>query len=77
MTRRETITAIQAKLDRLPDDRLLALADVLRSWSQPTTLSRADRDALDDSVDSLDRGEGIDLDAVDAWLEVKLNAAGA
>lgn len=79
MTRREAITEIEAKLDCLPDDRLLALANVLRLWSQPTTfsgLSPADRAALDDAVDSLDRGESIGLDAVDASLEFKLKAAG-
>lgn len=79
MTRTEAIAEIQAKLDRLPDDRLAALADVVRSWSRPTVFSQLSahgRAALDEAVDSLERGEGIDLDAVDTSLEVKLKATG-
>ena len=79
MTRTEAIAEIQAKLGRLPDDRIAALADVVRTWSQPTVfsgLSARDRADLDAAIDSLDRGEGIDLDVVDASLEAKLKAAG-
>ncbi len=79
MTRTEAIAEIQAKLGRLPDDRIVALADVVRTWSQPTVfsgLSAADRADLDAAVDSLERGEGIDLDVVEAAIEAKLTAAG-
>lgn len=79
MTRTEAIAEIQAKLGRLPDDRIVALVDVVRTWSQPTVfsgLSAADRADLDAAVDSLERGEGIDLDVVEAAIEAKLTAAG-
>lgn len=79
MTRAEAIAEIQAKLRRLPDDRLVALADVVSAWSEPSVfsgLSAAERAALDEAVDSLDRGEGVDLDTVEKALDEKLKAAG-
>lgn len=80
MNRHEAIATINAKLGVLPDEQVSALADMVKSLSAGSVfagLSPADRAALDAALDSLDRGEGIDLDEVDAVLEGKLRAAGA
>jgi hypothetical protein len=79
MSRHEAIATINAKLGVLPDEQIEALAGMVQSLSEGSvfaSLSKADRAALDDAVDSLDRGEGIELATVDAELEAKLRAAG-
>ena len=79
MTRTEAITKIQSSLGTLPDAQLAALADMVQSWSKPTvfsTLTPAERADLDAAIDSLVRGEGVDLDIVDAAIDAKLKAAG-
>jgi hypothetical protein len=79
MTRHEAIATITAKLGALPDEQVSALADMVQTLSASSvfaSLSTADRAALDAAVDSLDRGEGIDLDTIEAALDAKLRAAG-
>lgn len=80
MTRREAITSINSTLAELSDERVRALAELARSWLQPTvfsTLSAADRAELDGAVDGLDIGESVAWETVQAELEAKLKAAGA
>ncbi len=79
MTRIEAIATIEAQLDRLPDEQLAALAEMLQTRSRASvfsSLAAADLAALDAALDSLDRGEGIDIDIVEAEYEAKLKAAG-
>lgn len=78
MTRHEAIARIQSKLAALPDEQLEALAEML-SGPSPVTLYAAltaeERRELDEGVDSLDRGERIDLDEVERRLDARLKAA--
>jgi hypothetical protein len=72
MPRTETIARINAALERLPDDRLEDLASLAAAWTRPTvysTLSDADKRAIDDALDALDRGEGEswDLLRTETW----------
>jgi hypothetical protein len=79
MARNETIAKINATLERLPDDRLDDLAVLAAAWTRPTaysTLSDADRVAIDEALDALDRGEGETWETVKDGLDAKLKAAG-
>ena len=79
MTRREAITSINATLADLSDERLQVLADLARTWAQPTafsSLSPAERAELDAAVDELDQGNVIGWDDLQVGLEAKLKAAG-
>jgi hypothetical protein len=80
MTRSDAISAVEARLQSLSSEQLSALAEVIDSWSEPTGYSRLpdeERVLLDEALDSLDRGEGVDLETVVAKLDAKLIAAGA
>ena len=79
MTRKQAIAQINATLERLPDERLEAMAELAEAWTRPTafsTLSPSDRAEIDAALDELDRGEGVGWDSVKASLEAKLKAAG-
>lgn len=79
MNRAEAIATVESAIDNLSDERLEMLADVVRSWSGNTVFSslpERERQALDEAFQSLDRGEGVLLDTVDASLEARLKAAG-
>ena len=79
MARNETIAEINATLERLPDDRLNDLAALATAWTRPTvysTLDEAERNAIDDALDALDRGEGETWDTVKDKLNAKLKTAG-
>jgi hypothetical protein len=79
MPRDETIEQINATLERLPDDRLNDLAALATAWARPTaysSLSDADRLAIDAALDALDRGEGETWETVKGGLDAKLRAAG-
>jgi hypothetical protein len=76
MPRDETIEKINATLERLPDDRLDDLAAPAAAWTSPTTystLSDADRIAIDAALDALDRGEGEAWETVKDKLDAKLS----
>lgn len=78
MTRAKAIATVEAHLPSLPTDRLEVLADVVTSWSQPlvfANLPAEERRALDEALDSLDRGEGELIDLVEAELRAKVKAA--
>jgi hypothetical protein len=80
MPRNEAIEQINATLERLPDDRLDDLAALAAAWARPTvysTLSDAEKIAIDAALDALDRGEGETWEAVKDGLDAKLKAAGA
>jgi hypothetical protein len=80
MRRNRTIDQINATIKQLPDDRLDDLAALTAAWTRPTaysTLSDADRTAIDAALDALDRGEGEAWETVKDGLDAKLKAAGA
>ena len=80
MTRKEAIDHIHATLERLPDERLEAMAALADSWTRPSvfsSLSAVERAEIDAALDELDRGEGLDWDEVKARLDSKIKAAGA
>ena len=80
MTRSDAISTLESDIRTLSDERLGVLAEIVRSWARPSvysTLSPAERAKLEGAVDSLDRGEGIALETVDAELELLLKSHGA
>jgi hypothetical protein len=80
MPRNETIEKINATLERLPDDRLDDLAALAAAWTRPTvysTLSDADRNAIEAALEALDRGEGEAWETVKDRLDARLKSAGA
>lgn len=80
MTRTEAIDTLTVQLNALSDDRVAALAELARSWAQPSvysTLSDTERAEIDLALDELDRGEGVSWDTVKADLEAKIKSARA
>jgi hypothetical protein len=80
MLRNETIQQINAALERLPDDRLTDLAALATAWARPTaysSLSDADKIAIDAALDALDRGEVETWETVKDGLDARLKSAGA
>ena len=72
MTRKQAINQINATLERLPDKRLEALAELAETWTQPSiysSLSELERAEIDAALDDLDRGEGIDWKIVRTDLD--------
>ncbi len=80
MTRTETIDLIKAKLDELPDEQLDALAELTKSWSEPSVYSQlpeTEKRDIEAALDRLDAGEGVPWEDVKARLQAKLRSAGA
>jgi len=80
MTRAEAIAQIAANAEKLNDDQLEGLAALTSSLVQPSvysTLSPADKAALDVALDRLDRGEGISGEEVFARLDARIAEAKA
>jgi len=80
MTRAEAIAQIVANTEKLNDDQLEGIAAFTSALVQPSifsTLSPADRTALDAALDRLDRGEGIPGEEVFARLDARIAAAKA
>ena len=80
MTRAETIDLIKAKLDELPDEQLDALAELTKSWSEPSVYSQlpeTEKRDIEAALDRLDAGEGVPWEDVKARLQAKLRSAGA
>ena len=78
MTRAETIAQIAANAEKLDDEQLeglVALTEALPGPSVFSTLSPADRAALEAALDRLDRGEGIPGEEVFARLDARIAAA--
>ena len=79
MTRAQAISTVEAELPSLSDERIELLAAVVKAWSNPTvwsTLSPGERAKVDEALASLDRGEGIQLEDVEAELNALLAAHG-
>ena len=80
MTRADTIAQIAANVEKLNDEQLEGLAAFTTTLVQPSvysTLSSADKVALDAALDRLDRGEGIPGDEVFTRLDARIAAAKA
>ena len=80
MTRTETIDLIKAKLDELPDEQLDALAELTKSWSEPSVYSQlpeTEKRDIEAALDRLDAGEAVPWEDVKARLQAKLRSAGA
>ena len=80
MIRTETIDLIKAKLDELPDEQLDALAELTKSWSEPSVYSQlpeTEKRDIEAALDRLDAGEGVPWEDVKARLQAKLRSAGA
>jgi hypothetical protein len=80
MTRSEAIAQIAANAEKLNDDQLEGLAAFTTALVRPSvysTLSPAEKTALDAALDRLDRGEGIPGEEVFARLDARIAAAKA
>jgi predicted transcriptional regulator len=80
MTRAETIAQIAANAEKLDNEQLEGLAALTKALLGPSvfsTLSSADRAAVDAALDRLDRGEGIPGEEVFARLDARIAAAKA
>jgi Mg/Co/Ni transporter MgtE len=80
MTRTQAIAQLAADLGQLPDERIEVLAELARTWTEPTVFSRLspkDQASILEAFASVERGEGLDYAAVKANLQAKLRAAGA
>jgi hypothetical protein len=78
MTRAETLAQIAANAEKLDDEQLEGLAAFTTALVQPSvhsTLSAADKVALDAALDRLDRGEGIPGEEVFARLDARIACA--
>jgi len=78
MTRAEAIAQIAANAEKLDDEQLEGLAALTEALLAPSvfsTLSPADRAALDAALDRLDRGGGIPGEEVFARLDARIAAA--
>jgi hypothetical protein len=80
MTRSEAIAKIAADAEKLNDEQLEGLAALTAALVQPSvysTLSPAEKSALDLALDRLDRGEGIPGEEVFGRLDTRIPAAKA
>jgi hypothetical protein len=78
MTRSEAIARIAANAEKLNDEQLEGLAAFTSALVLPSvysTLSPAERAAIDAALDRLDRGEGIPGEEVFARLDAHIAAA--
>ena len=80
MSRAEALARIAANAEKLNDEQLEGLAaltsDLVRSTVY-STLSPAEKAAIDAALDRLDRGEGIPGEEVFARLDARIAAAKA
>lgn len=80
MTRTEAITQITSTIERLNDDQLAGIAAFTQSLAGPSvysTLPASEKQAIDDAIARLDRGEGIPGPQVFADLRSRIAAARA
>jgi hypothetical protein len=80
MTRSEAIAKIAADAEKLNDEQLEGLAALTAALVRPSvysTLSQAEKDALDIALDRLDCGEGIAGEEVFGRLDARIAAAKA
>lgn len=80
MTRSEAIAQIAANAEQLNDEQLEGLAAFTAALVGPSvysTLSQAEKAALDAALDRLDRGEGIPGEEVFARIDSRIAAAKA
>jgi hypothetical protein len=80
MTRSEAIAQIAANAQQLNDEQLEGLAAFTAALVGPnvySTLSAAEKAALDAALDRLDRGEGMPGEEVFARIDARIAAAKA
>ena len=80
MTKAEAIAQIATNAEKLNNDQLEALVALTSTLVEPSvysTLSQADKAALDAALDRLDQGEGTPGEDVFARLDARIAAAKA
>lgn len=80
MTRADALSIISKTLPSLDDERVEFVAEMIKSWSEPSVFVRlpvAERAKIDAALDRLDNGQTVAAEAVFDRIAAKLKDAGA